>query len=215
MTLHQRVTAETAIATTGTPEGLSAIRRPECAAALWYREPLASFQTWIDTVEPELLPRTRTVLRPDSVRQATRHICELCSTPDCSERAMLIDDIAAMADIFEGLMDAPYVLLRLDVVTSNMCRKFHIDAVTARLICTYRGTGTQYGFSRDGTDPHQVFTAPTGVPVLFRGTDWPQNPNSHLRHRSPPIEGTGETRLVLVLDPVTEPDEHMDQTHFH
>jgi len=30
-----------------------------------------------------------------------------------------------------------------------------------------------------------------------------------LLHRSPPIEGTGETRLVLVLDPVIDPEEEV------
>ncbi|MFK7746132.1 MAG: DUF1826 domain-containing protein [Roseobacter sp.] len=28
-------------------------------------------------------------------------------------------------------------------------------------------------------------------------------------HRSPPIESTGETRLVLVLDPVTDPENEI------
>jgi hypothetical protein len=47
----------------------------------------------------------------------------------------------------------------------------------------------------------------TGAPILLRGTLWPGDPPSGLMHRSPPIEGTGETRLVLVLDPVDGPEE--------
>ncbi|MEL7183288.1 MAG: DUF1826 domain-containing protein, partial [Pseudomonadota bacterium] len=81
-------------------------------------------------------------------------------------------------------------------------RKFHIDALTSRLVCTYRGTGTQYGTSLDGDDPRRVFTVQTGAPILLRGTLWPGHPSSGLLHRSPPIEGTGESRLVMVLDPV-------------
>ena len=104
-------------------------------------------------------------------------------------------------------MSAPFLRLRLDVVTTNACPKFHIDAVTARLVCTYRGTGTQYGISTDGADPRRVFIVPTGSPILLRGTLWPEMPSSGLLHRSPPIEGTGETRLVLVLDPVLNPEE--------
>ncbi len=104
-------------------------------------------------------------------------------------------------------MHAPCLRLRLDVVTTNACRKFHIDAITARLVCTYRGTGTQYGISTDGAEPRRVFTVPTGAPILLRGTLWRDRTASGLLHRSPPIEGTGETRLVLVLDPVTDPEE--------
>jgi len=50
---------------------------------------------------------------------------------------------------------------------------------------------------------------PTGAPILLRGTLWPEHPRSGLLHRSPPIEGTGETRLVLVLDPVDDPEEEV------
>ncbi|MEW7008160.1 DUF1826 domain-containing protein [Lentilitoribacter sp. EG35] len=34
----------------------------------------------------------------------------------------------------------------------------------------------------------------------------PETPTSGLLHRSPPIDGTGETRLLLVLDPVSDPE---------
>lgn len=208
MIAAEETVPETTIVAAQTPQELSAILRPDCAAAVWPREPLTSFQSWIDTLDPAHLPKTRTMLRPGNVRDVASHVCDLCGTPDCAERTMLIDDVAAMADIFAGVMDAPYLLMCLNVVTTNHCRKFHIDAVTARLICTYRGTGTQYGFSPDGGAPPQVFTAPTCAPVLLRGTLWPQNADARLLHRSPPIEGTGETRLVLVLDPVAEPEDH-------
>lgn len=53
-------------------------------------------------------------------------------------------------------------------------------------------------------------TVATGSPLLLRGTRWPAQPASGLLHRSPPIEGTGETRLVLVLDPVTDPGDEVE-----
>jgi hypothetical protein len=188
-----------------TPEGLSAIHRQGCAAAIWRRHPLTSFQSWIDALEPEQLPQARVILRPEDVQEAIRKICDSSGMPETSERERLIDDTAALADIFAELMRAKYLRLRFDVVTTNACRKFHIDAVTARLVCTYRGTGTQYGISTDGAEPRHIFTVPTGAPILLRGTLWPQRPPSGLMHRSPPIEGTGETRAVLVLDPVDDP----------
>ena len=117
---------------------------------------------------------------------------------------MLIDDIAALASIFANLMDAQYLRLRLDVISTNACRKFHEDAVTARLICTYRGTGTQYGVTSGISDPQSIHTVPTCAPIILRGNLWPALSNTNLRHRSPPIEETGETRLVLVLDPVAD-----------
>jgi len=190
-----------------TPESMAAIHRPGCAAAIWARQMMPAFQTWIDALDPETLPSARIVLRPDRVRSALRTVCDIAGTPEGDNRRALIDDAAALADLFAGIMQAPYLRVRFDVVRGNACRRFHLDAVTARLVCTYRGTGTQYGVSRDGAEPHRVFTVQTGSPILLRGTRWPETPRSGLLHRSPPIEGTGETRLVLVLDPITDPDE--------
>lgn len=208
MTLVREVVEDAAIGVgvADTPEGLSAIHRPGCAAAIWRRNPLPEFQSWIDALEPAQLPSARVVLRPEDVRRAVVQVCEASGTPDCRERLRLVDDTAALAGLFAGLMRASYLRLRFDVVTTNACAKFHIDAVTARLVCTYRGTGTQYGISTDGAEPRRVFTVPAGAPILLRGKLWPEQPKSGLLHRSPPIEGTGETRLVLVLDPVEDPD---------
>ncbi len=206
MTLVDEVLEEAAVGVSmaDTPEGLSAIRRPDCAAVIWRRRELADFQSWIEALAPDRLPSARVILRPEDVRESVVQICDAAGAPDSTEREWLIDDTAALAELFAGLMRAPYLRLRFDVVSTNACRKFHVDAVTARLICTYRGTGTQYGLSTDGSEPEHVFTAPTGAPMLLRGTLWPERPKSGLLHRSPPIEGSGETRLLLVLDPIED-----------
>ena len=208
MTLARSIAQDTpsGVGVADTPEGLSALHHPDCAAAIWRRRPLPGFQSWIDGLDPEVLPKARVILRPEAVRDAASQVCDASGTPVGPERDRLVDDIAALADIFAGLMRARWLRLRLDVVTTNACRTFHIDAVTARLVCTYRGVGTQYGISNDGGEPRRIFTVPTGAPILLRGTRWPERPRAGLLHRSPPIEGTGETRLVLVLDPVDDPE---------
>jgi hypothetical protein len=144
-----------------------------------------------------------------AVGETVQHLFDMANLPAGPERDWLQADIVRLADMFSDLMTASFLRLRLDMVTTNACRKFHIDAITARLVCTYRGTGTQYGISTDGADPKRVFTVQSGSPILLRGTLWPAEPPSGLLHRSPPIEGTGETRLVLVLDPVTDPEDEI------
>lgn len=206
MSLYQPLASRTAAAVTEADalDGLQAIRAPQCAAALWRRAPEPGFQAWIDALPPEQLPAARVMLRPHDVRAAVTSICESANTPPGSQRQRLIDDIAAHAEFFAGIMQVTFLRLRLDVVTTNACRKFHIDAVTARLICTYRGTGTQYAEAEAAEGPAAIRTVPTGAPIILRGTLWPTRPATALRHRSPPIEGTGETRLMLVLDPVED-----------
>lgn len=188
-------------------DDLDVIAKPGVAAALWRRRVDPDWQAWIDGLAAARLPRLRVILRPDMVRDAARAACAAAGLDESAARDWLIEDITALAEGFTGLMRARFLRLRLDVIETDACRRFHIDAVTARLICTYRGTGTQYGISLEGEVPRRVFTTPTGAPLVLRGTLWPGDPPSGLLHRSPPIGGSGETRLLLVLDPVDDPEE--------
>jgi hypothetical protein len=181
----------------------------DCAALLWQRQVPAALRTWLEQLNPDLLPRGRLILQPRAIAEALAHLGDMSGLPKSKERTWLEDDITQLAAAFSELLDAPYLRLRLDVVTTNACRKFHMDAISARLICTYRGTGTQYGQSVGGDTPAPIHTVPTGSPFLMRGSLWPTEPNFGFVHRSPPIEGTGETRLVLVLDPVFDPAEEV------
>lgn len=196
-------------------EGLSSIHEAHCAAAIWQRRPLPSFQSWIDGLDPERLPRARVITPHNKIGQVILQVCEASGIPECDERQLLIDDATALAALFNNIVPSSYLQLRFDVVKNNACQKFHVDAVTARLICTYRGTGTQYGVSIDGQEPKRVFTVPTGSAMLLRGTLWPKDLKSSLLHRSPPIEGTNETRLLLVIDPITDPEGGLSQTIIH
>jgi len=194
---------------TDDPAGLDMFLQPECAAAIWRRQMPPEMETWLSRLDPGVLPKGRVILPPDAVADTLGHLFDMSGLPEGPVRDWLLRDMAALADMFADLMSARYLRLRLDVVTNNACRKFHVDAIKARLLCTYRGTGTQYGVAVGGTDPKRVFTVPTGAVILLRGSLWPTQPPCGLLHRSPPIAGTGETRLVLVLDPVEEPYEEV------
>lgn len=201
--------AAKAVGIASDPATLDDILQQGCSAAIWSRQLPQKVETWLDGLDPELLPRGRVVLQPGAVETVLGQLFDMSGFPAGPERDWLTKDIVFLAERFSQVMNVGYLRLRLDVVTTNACRKFHVDSVTARLVCTYRGTGTQYGFSRNGDDPEDVFTVPTGAPIQLRGTLWPVQPPSGLLHRSPPIEGTGETRLVLVLDPVFDPEEEV------
>ncbi|MEM9797088.1 MAG: DUF1826 domain-containing protein [Pseudomonadota bacterium] len=183
---------------------LDRLHHPGCGAVIWQRDLADGFQAWMDRVPPDRLPRGRIVLRPDAVRAAVRHLCDAAGTPPGAERDRLCDDIAALAIIFGDLTSARYLRLRLSPVDTDACRRFHVDAIRARLVCTYRGPGTQYGLAMDDRPPVRISQVPTGAPIILRGTAWPGKATG-VMHRSPPIEGTDITRLVLVLDMVDDP----------
>lgn len=113
-------------------EALSTNHHPDCAAAIWHPRPQPAFQDWIDTRAAERLPTESMVLRPEIVRKTLVGIFATAGAPDCEECDWLIDDATSLAASFAGLMRASYLRLRFDVVTTNVCRKFHIDAVKAR-----------------------------------------------------------------------------------
>lgn len=126
-----------------TATGLSAFQRPDCAAAVWER-PAPGFLPWIEAMDPARLPEARLTLRVENARDAVTEICDTCGTPEGAERAAFINDVVNLTRAFAGLMETEFLRLRFDIVTGNACRKFHVDAVAARLVCTYRGTATQY-----------------------------------------------------------------------
>lgn len=178
------------------PSVLNSIAAPGIAAAIWQREPLPEFTRWIEALPIEQLPRLRTIVAVGSVTPCVHAACDGAGTPPGPFRDMLAGDITAMAQIMAEVMDAPMMHLRLDVVTTNACRKFHIDNKTVRMLCTYRGTGTQLAQPGQEAAPTLVTT---GSVALLRGKRWPRE-RTGLLHRSPPIEGTGEARLLAVID---------------
>lgn len=200
---------QTAVKIAASAEELNLIGTEGTGGVIWQRQMPEGFQTWIEGLSPLNLPSARAILPPQETRALVTEICETANTPAGPNRDWLIDDVCALTDTFVRIMSAPFLQLRFDVVADNACRKFHVDMVRARLICTYRGCGTQYSVQLDDRDPKQIGEVKTGDPILLRGNLWPSQEPNQLRHRSPPIDGTGETRLILVLDAVeTLEDPH-------
>lgn len=199
----------TGVKTAANLKELSCIREPDCAAAILKRTPDPAFQDWIDALNPADLPKARIILTPGDVGPAVADLFHAHDVGYCPSSAWLIEDIRSLAACFNDLIPAPFLRLRLDVINTDACRRFHVDSVMARLICTYRGTGTQLGAATNGNAPSEIVTVPTGAPVVLRGSLWPGVSSTGLLHRSPPIAGTGEVRLVLVIDPICDPDEEV------
>ena len=168
---------------------------------IWDRHIPVKIQDWLNKIDPKLIPSFRHIFHKNEVIKSINKIFENSLSKD-TQINWLIQDITRLSKVFSNLMKVDYIRLRMEVVSTNSCRKFHMDAVKSRLICTYRGQGTQYGISIDGNDPKNFKTTPTGSPILLRGTLWTDDNSRLILHRSPPIEGTGETRFVFVIDPI-------------
>lgn len=198
----------TAVLRVAEPDGLLRIGEAGVAAAIWDRAPDPAFAAWIDALPPERLPSLRAAMPCARARDAVAAACDDAGLEARRERDLLADDVAALALLFARAAGAPMIHVRLDVVRTDSCRRFHLDTVRLRLLCAYRGAGTEYGAAPHGGTPERIERAPRGAAGLFRGRRWPGE-DTGLLHRSPPIAGTGETRLLLVIDPF-EPDDEDD-----
>lgn len=144
---------------------------------------------------------------------ATRGLAE-------AARTWLTMDVAVLITRFAHIADARRLRVSLGAVRTDQCRKFHVDYVRYRLITTYVGPGTEWvpdeAVCREALDhpPDCPFDANKeivreasairhavpGEVILMKGALYPNHRGAV--HRSPPIEGTGRVRVVLVLSTV-------------
>ena len=124
------------------------------------------------------------------------------------------DDLRGLADLFFSVSGGRDVVLRLETTDDDGCRRFHIDRTHLRLLCTYRGPGTEWLTNEQVNRDAQGNGAPNeriirfGEPSRFepfwvgilKGDAFPGNADLGLVHRSPQIAGSGQTRVLFCLD---------------
>lgn len=182
------------------PDILQEIRAEDCNLAIWRRPPLADFAPLIAGTPTDLRFETT----PADVEQALLAALGDNGFAASALHALLAADVARIAGLFCAALDLARFELRLEVVRTDSCRKFHADYVTARLITTYAGEGTDWLDHADaarvaaGQEPRRINRMNAFDVGLFKGklaTDRPAI------HRSPPIAASGGERLLLVLNP--------------
>ncbi len=128
---------------------------------------------------------------------------------------MLLEDINSLLHLFKEVTKTDNFRLLLATINSNMCRKFHIDNNTLRMLCTYSGPGTlwltDYNMNRNalGTcggnqaivrDTSNIKQAKTESVLILKGAKYPKEGTKAVVHRSPTIEESGDKRLLLRID---------------
>jgi len=122
-----------------------------------------------------------------------------------------ITDVSWLVSAFACLLGAQRIGLRLRVLDTAMCPRFHVDHVPVRLITTYAGIGSQW--LKEGAIDRRQLGKPEAEPqdesliqqitsgevALLKGEKWHGNEGFGLIHRSPQ-PASGERRLILTLD---------------
>lgn len=73
-----------------------------------------------------------------------------------------------LAELLGDLLDCPRIGLRLEVIGKAMCPRLHVDRVGIRLLCTYRGPGTEW-IADTGADRNKLGSGADGLPDEVSG----------------------------------------------
>lgn len=192
------------------------ILRPDLNVCVWRRGLAPTLDAWLHRLVRDLVH--------DVVINASFDHGSILSLfsglPVGEESRAWTADVTRLAALFSRLTGSASFQASLATVQTNKCRKFHTDYKALRLVCTYAGPGTEWVDDRDvdrdalGHEescfdtanarivPHarNIERARPGDVVLLKGELFPGNAGRGAVHRSPPIESTGERRIVLTLD---------------
>ncbi|TVS11366.1 MAG: DUF1826 domain-containing protein [Wenzhouxiangella sp.] len=124
----------------------------------------------------------------------------------------LMNLAARLAKSLQPELNADELGVRIERVIGDGCRLFHVDRLSARLICTWTGPGTEWlpegSFDRAGLgcgcndhvlDPDASRQIPTGAVALLRGDLCRGHEGGGLVHRSPPAQA-GVRRVLMAVD---------------
>ncbi|MGE0423993.1 MAG: DUF1826 domain-containing protein [Reyranellaceae bacterium] len=195
-------------------DDLSAIKSEDVNLALWPRRLPAALATSIEAHRARPISGEAWFDACDGEASTAGHYAVLLRDVASSDRAMWQADIEPLVRLFAAVSAAHVVRATIETVTGSGCRKFHVDHVGLRLLCTYDGTGTQWapeaavrramlavGDNEDiVTDTTRVETMARGDVGLFKGEAWPGNIGRGSVHRSPPEPKAGHRRVLLCLD---------------
>jgi len=203
---RRRSAKDAAIIHAVTLEDLDRIHAPAVELVIWERKLIPGLSQWLAELHPEQCPDGRLLVPADHCRAAFMALLDEAATPTGSMRDAFLADLLSLSDAFCRTMDTDVVDIRLETVRHDGCWKFHRDNVPARLLTTYRGPGTQWvgpehsdaalSRQKDYSDALEQFT--DHAVGLFKGSRAERGRG--IVHRSPPILGTGATRILLCLN---------------
>ena len=196
------------------PTVLADIYKEDANVVVWKRELSASLSESVDRFS--VANRSFQALLNATPRTVRSVIRESLGTTGLSE---LVEDISYLVEMFCFLFGLKRAGLRLAVLDSAMCPRFHADKVPCRLVCTYHGVATQWlphrtvDRSQLGSKRSDVSDLEAGLfrsesdiqkfnrgdVALLKGDAWKGNEGAGLVHRSPPLEADAQ-RLLLTVD---------------
>ncbi len=187
------------------PAVLACVGHADTALALWER-PMPDLMRCLAALPTSRLPSGRVLVRLDDAPAALARLLGESPLGDAPLTQALLADMLDLTQRFATIARTDRVDIRLDKLAHNACWKFHRDHVRLRLLATYRGPQTQIvppSHSAWAMTAQRAYQGPLeeltpGTVALFKGACAADD--CGIVHRSPPIAGTGITRLLFCLN---------------
>jgi hypothetical protein len=189
------------------PAILFEVRRREVNLAVWHRELPPALGGKSLRRLMQAAPFTAVAEgEPDAVAAV---LSQRLPAPAPADLLLDLTDLAhAFAMVDRG---GTTVRVRLEALTHDGCSRWHADAIGLRLLCTYRGSGTEWlpldggaetarAIPRDAAPPCMPARLGTGSVAMLKGEAYPGNESGGCIHRSPPAGPGSRARLLLCID---------------
>ena len=212
ISLEQRTKASSSnVVYAATPQALWAIHQPEKNIAI-YQRPFSHLTAEVDAILDGLKDPLRMSGSPQEI---SIQLDEWSIESNEKSLQHWKEDVRQWIQIFAELAESNSLRVLVASINNNMCRRFHTDINDLRLLCTYSGPGTLWlpdeiinrsALNGDGDNDsivmneHMVQQAQTGDIVILKGAIYPAPHTKACVHRSPTIEESGLTRLLLRID---------------
>lgn len=187
-------------------DGLADIANPATSLVIWQRQISSLIFDWLSDISPQNWPHGQVIARPDQLNTALLDLFGAEQDSAASAAQMLRQDITQLGQLYAAIAKSDQVDIRLKVIQHDACWKFHLDNVALRLVTTYIGASTQYvvpELSKQALSEQKAYNGPLeNIPeqavAIFKGSR--SASDNGIVHRSPPIKGTGQTRLFLSIN---------------
>jgi Protein of unknown function (DUF1826) len=194
--------------------GLTCIKNADINLAILPRSIPPAIEQWLKELPFKQFPNGRVLLEGFNERATLQELiaCNLRKPYPAAD--LMLDDISAIIARFRQLSNYSALQVRLDAVDHYGCKKFHTDAVGLRLLSTYHGAGTEWlpetAVDRKAlgcceahdicTDISAIQRMDTGYIGILKGSVYDNKTTGGIVHRSPPVKGERNGRLLLCVD---------------
>ncbi len=196
------------------PGALGAIDEPGYSLALWTRQPIPAISSEIRILSASSLPDVRTRLDPGQTRKALADLVASRGFDAGKAFPHWLSDMSMLADMFIIMARGQTVTARLETMDTVGCPRFHVDQSYLRLVCTYRGPGTEWledaqvdRYAQNSGAPNDDiirFGQPQAMPGfavgLMKGRRYPGQEQAGLVHRSPLPDPADPARVLFCLE---------------